>query len=111
VELLKQPLNSPMSVEEQVVSIFAGTRGYLDDVAVGDVRRFESELLDTMRTRHAGLLSEIKAKGVPDALADAVKSFKDQFRSGASIAAAADPTATTAGEVGAAQSNKTLETE
>jgi len=48
---------------------------------------------------------------VPDALADAVKSFKDQFRSGASIAAAADPTATTAGEVGAAQSNKTLETE
>ena len=41
VELLKQPLNSPMAVEEQVVSIFAGTRGYLDDIPVADVRRFE----------------------------------------------------------------------
>jgi len=111
VELLKQPLNSPMSVEEQVVSIFAGTRGYLDDVAVSDVRRFESELLDHVRSRHAGLLSEIKAKGVPDALADVVKAFKAQFQSGATLARAADPTATTAGELGEAQSNKTLETE
>ncbi len=111
VELLKQSLNSPMPVEEQVVSIFAGTRGYLDDVAVADVRRFESELLDVMRSRHAGLLAEIRAKGVPDALADAVKAFKDQFRSSAAIAAAADPTASDAGEMGAAQSNKTLRTE
>ena len=71
-----QALAQPMSVEEQVVSIFAGTRGYLDDVAVSDVRRFESELLDYVRSRHAGLLAEIKAKGVPDALADAVKAFK-----------------------------------
>jgi len=111
VELLKQPLNSPMSVEEQVVSIFAGTRGYLDDVAVADVRRFESELLAYVRSRHAGLLAEIKAKGVPDSLADVVKGFKDQFRSSAQLAQAADPTATTAGEMGAAQSNKTLATE
>jgi len=111
VELLKQPLNSPMSVEEQVVSIFAGTRGYLDDVAVSDVRRFESELLDHVRSRHAGLLAEIKAKGVPDALADVVKAFKAQFQSGAALARAADPTATNAGELGEAQSNKTLETE
>ena len=44
VELLKQPLNSPMPVEEQVVSIFAGTKGYLDDLPVADVGRFESEL-------------------------------------------------------------------
>ena len=44
VELLKQPLNSPMSVEEQVVSIFAGTKGYIDDVPVADVGRFEEEL-------------------------------------------------------------------
>ena len=111
VELLKQPLNSPMSVEEQVVSIFAGTRGYLDDVAVADVRRFEDELLAYVRSRHAGLLSEIKAKGVPDALADVVKGFKDQFRSSAQLAQAADPTATSAGEMGAAQSDKTLATE
>src|SRR5207253_324435 len=51
-ELLKQPLNSPMPVEEQVVSIFAGTGGYLDDIPVSDVKRFESELLDWFQTRH-----------------------------------------------------------
>ena len=50
VELLKQPLNSPMSVEEQVVSIFAGTKGYLDDIPVADVVRFEAELLEHVRT-------------------------------------------------------------
>src|SRR5690606_6733245 len=44
-ELLKQPLNSPMPVEEQVVSLFAGTRGYLDAIPVADVRRFEQGLL------------------------------------------------------------------
>ena len=49
VELLKQPLNSPMPVEEQVVSIFAGTRGYIDDVPVADVKRFETELLEYFR--------------------------------------------------------------
>ena len=111
VELLKQPLNSPMPVEEQVVSIFAGTRGYLDDVAVSDVRRFESELLEFVRSRHAGLLAEVRAKGVPDGLADAVKSFKAQFRSGADLARTVDPTATTAGEMGAAAYDKTLATE
>src|SRR5512138_882192 len=45
-ELLKQPLNAPMPVELQVVSIFAGTNGYLDDLLIEDVRRFESELHD-----------------------------------------------------------------
>ena len=58
VELLKQPLNSPMPVEEQVVAIFAGTKGYLDDVPVGDVGRFETELIEYMRTTHGGLLAE-----------------------------------------------------
>ena len=79
VELLKQPLNSPMPVEEQVVSIFAGTKGYLDDIPVGDVRRFETELLDFMRTRNGSMLDELRTSGVPDALADAVETFKDQF--------------------------------
>jgi F-type H+-transporting ATPase subunit alpha len=52
VELLKQPLNSPMPVEEQVVVVFAGTKGYLDSLPVPDVRRFEAELL--ARAQHAG---------------------------------------------------------
>ncbi len=111
VELLKQPLNSPMPVEEQVVSIFAGTKGYLDDIPVGDVRRFESELLDFMRTRNGSMLDELRTSGVPDALADAVETFKSQFLAAAASARAADPTATDAGEVGEAASQKTLATE
>ncbi len=51
VELLKQGLHAPMPVEEQVVSIFAGTNGYLDDIPASDVKRFETELLDFVRTR------------------------------------------------------------
>jgi len=113
VELLKQPLNSPMPVEEQVVSIFAGTRGYLDDIPVGDVRRFETELLEHMRSRHAGLLSGIRQEpkaDVPKDLASILAAFKAGFvptkKSGA-----ADPTKTDAGETGEAASAKTLATE
>ena len=53
VELLKQTNGQPMPVEEQVVTIFAGTNGYLDDLAVVDVRRFETELLADVRARDA----------------------------------------------------------
>jgi F-type H+-transporting ATPase subunit alpha len=67
VELLKQPLNSPMSVEEQVVSIFAGTKGFIDDVPVADVIRFEQELLELMRSRHAGLLQARTSSRTPTA--------------------------------------------
>ncbi|MBK5222674.1 MAG: F0F1 ATP synthase subunit alpha [Acidimicrobiia bacterium] len=83
VELLKQGLNSPMSVEEQVVSIFAGTRGYLDPVPVTDVKRFESELLDWFRSRHGDVLSAIKTDGkVPDedAFVAAIEAFGAQFQ-------------------------------
>ncbi len=111
VELLKQPLNSPMAVEEQVVSVFAGTRGYLDDVPVVDVRRFESELLAFMRSRHGGLLSAIRTGGVPDELAAAVASFKEQFNSGVAGGHAVDPASVAADELGDAASNKTLATE
>src|SRR6476660_1363089 len=56
VELLKQPLNSPMSVEDQVISIYCGTTGVLDELPVEAVKEFETELLDTFRTRHADLM-------------------------------------------------------
>jgi F-type H+-transporting ATPase subunit alpha len=110
VELLKQPLNNPMPVEEQVVSIFAGTRGYVDDIPAGDVKRFEAELLDYVRSRHGGLLDSLKTGGLPDDLGDVISAFKSQFRTSDGTAAA-DPTAVDADEVGAAQSNKTLATE
>jgi F-type H+-transporting ATPase subunit alpha len=81
VELLKQPLNSPMSVEEQVVSIFAGTKGYLDDLPASDVRRFENELLDHMRGQRADILGAIRTSGALDesALTQAVADFKARF--------------------------------
>ena len=111
VELLKQSLNSPMPVEEQVVAIFAGTRGYLDDLPVEDVRRFEVELLGHMRSSHGGLLSALKTGGIPDELAGAVVAFKEQFVARSAAARAADPTATSATELGEADSTKTLATE
>ncbi|MCB0996825.1 MAG: F0F1 ATP synthase subunit alpha [Acidimicrobiales bacterium] len=80
-ELLKQGINSPMPVQEQVVSIFAGTRGFLDGIDVADVRRFESELLDYVRSRHADLLSNIVSSGTvdEDGLSSAVTAFAKQF--------------------------------
>src|SRR4051794_31915962 len=83
VELLKQGLHAPMSVEDQVVSIFAGTTGALDDIPPADVGRFETELLDYMRTRKAELMATIREKGsMPegDALAEAVAAFKAGFQ-------------------------------
>jgi F-type H+-transporting ATPase subunit alpha len=88
-ELLKQNLNSPMPVEEQVVSIFAGTGGYLDDLPIGDVRRFETELHEFVRTRYGVILDAIRNTGkLPegDALAEAVTAFKGQFQASAVVA-------------------------
>ncbi len=60
-QLLKQPQYSPLSMEEQVVVVYAGTRGYLDKVAVDQVGRFESELLRLLRADHQALLSSIRS--------------------------------------------------
>jgi F-type H+-transporting ATPase subunit alpha len=81
-ELLKQGLNSPLLVEEQVVSIWAGTRGHLDNVEIADVTRFESELLDWFRTRHSDVMSEIRESGTigdEEAFEVAIAAFSDQF--------------------------------
>jgi F-type H+-transporting ATPase subunit alpha len=88
-ELLKQPLNFPVPVEEQVVAIFAGTGGFLDDIPVSEVRRFERELIEYVRTRHADLLESIRTKGdLPgeDALRAAVDAFKAGFLASAAPA-------------------------
>ncbi len=114
VELLKQGLNSPMPVEEQVVSIFAGTKGYLDDIPVADVRRFESELLEFTRARHGAMLAELRTNGkadVPSDLGDIVSGFKAQFKITGPKAGSVDPTATSADALGDAASDKTLATE
>ncbi len=59
-ELLKQPQFHPLPFEEQTVSIFAGTNGYLDTIAVQDVVRYEAALLAYMRDQHADVLTEIR---------------------------------------------------
>ncbi len=61
-ELLKQPQFSPMPVEEQVASIFAGTRGYLDKIDVAQVTRFEAAMLSELRARKPQILEAIRAK-------------------------------------------------
>ena len=112
VELLKQPLNSPMPVEEQVVSIFAGTKGFLDNLPVGDVRRFENELLEYVKSRHGAMIAGIRQdpkSDVPKDLGDIVTAFKAQFKT--SVATAAAKASSNVGEVGEAESAKTLATE
>jgi F-type H+-transporting ATPase subunit alpha len=81
-ELLKQGLNAPVPVEEQVVVIYAGTRGWLDTVPVEDVVRFQAELLTDLRAKHADLLVQIRdTLALPDTdqLDAAIKSFLDSF--------------------------------
>src|SRR4051812_29187480 len=114
VELLKQPLNSPMPVEEQVVSIYVGTAGLLDDIDSSLVKQFETGLIDWMRSTHGGLLAELRSNpkaDVPAELGDLIAQFKAQFNTRAGGSHAVDPLATQAGEVGDAESHKTLATE
>jgi F-type H+-transporting ATPase subunit alpha len=81
VELLKQSNGKPLRVEEQVVSLFAGVRGYLDDLEVSDVRRFETGLLEDARSRYGTMLDDIhNGSALPeDELSNAVASFKERF--------------------------------
>lgn len=83
VELLKQPHSAPVPVEEQVVSVWAGTAGKLDDVPVSDISRFESEFLQHLRHANPGVLTAI-AEGewddeITKTLDDAITQFKDTF--------------------------------
>ena len=84
VELLKQPQYDPFPVEDQVVSIWAGGNGYLDDVPIEDVSRFESEFLEYLRRQHAGILQTIResldlSEDTITALKDAIEDFRRVF--------------------------------
>ena len=79
-ELLKQDQFSPMAVEEQVVSIFAGVRGYLDGIDIGNVTRFEQEFLSDMRANHGALLEEIRtSREMSDESDKALTAILDEF--------------------------------
>ncbi|WP_432487586.1 F0F1 ATP synthase subunit alpha [Kineococcus sp. SYSU DK018] len=86
VELLKQPQYTPYSLEEQVVSIWAGTTGQLDSIEVSDVSRFEREFLDYVKRQHPGVMQGIRetkqfSDGAKEELKKAVDAFKPQFSS------------------------------
>jgi len=83
-ELLKQPQYSPMPVEEQVVAIFAGVRGYLDGVAANRIGAFEQQLLSEVRSKHDDILSSIRDSGdlsgdVEEKLKGVLDSFTKTF--------------------------------
>ena len=81
-ELLKQGINSPMSVEEQCVVLFAATRGYLDNIEISDVAGYEASLIEWFRTRHSDALEGIRSRGDiadGDGFEAAIKAFTEQF--------------------------------
>ena len=83
VELLKQSNYSPFPVQEQVVSVWAGTEGKLDDIPVGEVRRFENEFLGFLRHRYTATLQSIADNkwddDIVNSLDEAIARFKDMF--------------------------------
>jgi F-type H+-transporting ATPase subunit alpha len=82
-EMLKQPQYSPMPIEEQVVAIYSGVRGYLDRVPVGDVQRFQADLLRAVRAKHGDILDAIRSEKQlsPDTEAK-LKAALDDFAKG-----------------------------
>ncbi len=88
VELLKQPQYKPMPVEEQVASMYAATRGHMDDVEVANIRPFEAGMLEYLRTSGAAILNDIKTKKALDQdiekrLSEAIGEFKKGFKANA----------------------------
>jgi F-type H+-transporting ATPase subunit alpha len=84
VELLKQDQYQPLPMEEQVILLYAGTQGYLDDVPVEAIKRFETEFLIYIRNNKAEMKEELKRKkAIDDELKDklipAIRDFKDKF--------------------------------
>jgi F-type H+-transporting ATPase subunit alpha len=81
VELLKQPQYSPLAMEEQVAVIYAGTSGAVDSVELAQVRRFETEMLEFLKLKHAALLAEIRDKKAMDkALLDKLGAALNEFK-------------------------------
>ena len=84
VEVLKQPAHQPLPVEKQVVIIYAGTRGYLDDLPVKAIRKFEDELYPFIETKYPQIFENIRTKKQIDAqteelLKKTLEEFKAQF--------------------------------
>ncbi|MGW0502608.1 F0F1 ATP synthase subunit alpha [Micromonospora sp. NPDC003241] len=82
VELLKQPNYSPYSVQEQVIAVWSGTEGKLDDVPVGDVRRFETQFLEHLRRKHNATLLAIADNKWDDEIIATLDAAVTEFKQG-----------------------------
>ena len=81
VEILKQGQYAPLPVERQVLAIYAGTNGFIDDVPAAQVRRFEAELFAYAEARHAATLKELAdKKAIDDAMKAKVEAVIKEFR-------------------------------
>jgi F-type H+-transporting ATPase subunit alpha len=81
IEILKQDQFKPLAVEKQVLSIFAGTNGFVDDVPVKDVRRFEAELFAFAEARHPAVLKEmVEKKAISDELKAKIEALLKEFK-------------------------------
>ena len=90
VELLKQPQYAPLAVERQVAILFAGTRGFLDEVEITDLEKYEQDLYEFLENRHSETITKLRTEKVLDeeSLSAAVGEFTDQFISARKGAAA-----------------------
>ncbi|HTG15498.1 MAG TPA: F0F1 ATP synthase subunit alpha [Blastocatellia bacterium] len=80
-ELLKQPQYSPMPIEQQVVVVWMGTSGYVDDIAIGDVKDFEKKLLVFIENAHSGILAKLRErKTIDDEIRDELRSTVSEFK-------------------------------
>jgi F-type H+-transporting ATPase subunit alpha len=82
-ELLKQDQYSPLKVEEQVVSIFSGVRGFLDDVELNQIKSFENKLLSKIKSEAPDILNNIKSSGkIDESNEEKLKTFITDFKKG-----------------------------
>ena len=106
VELLKQSQYNPFSVEDQVISIWGVSNGYLDDLPIDKARDFEAGLLDHMQSRHSDVGDQIKDKGaLPEELEEKLKKAVEEFKS--SYTEKVDTVETTAAEEGVPEASGT----
>lgn len=83
VELLKQPQYAPLNVAEQVISIYAATRGFMDDVEVPNISDFEGKMLEFFRDRKADVIAKLaEAKDLTDEVEEGIKAAIEEFKKG-----------------------------
>ena len=84
-ELLKQNQYSPLTVAEQVVSIFTGVSGYLDDIELNKIKKFETDLLEKVRNDHVEILENINTSGklednIKNKIIEAIELIKKEYK-------------------------------